>query len=145
MTGLTRWDPFAEIARFQNEVSRLFDDSWMERKEAPARFAPLVDVFENEDGITLSAELAGVKPEEVEVHLEDGRLTISGERKMERDEEKGSYRRVERSYGAFSRSFSLPRDVDLENIRAEHKDGVLEVFLPRRAEARPRKIAVKAH
>lgn len=133
---LTRFDPFAEMTRFHHELARQLDQ--------PRGFAPAVDIFEDTDAIHVKAELPGVKSEDVKIDVENNVLTLRGERKLERRDEKDSYHRVERSYGAFARQFMLPRTVDAEKIEAELKEGVLTVRLPKRAEVKPRQISVKA-
>jgi len=154
MAGLTRWDPFSDIARLHEQVNRIFDerwngwDRWLARANGPtplADFSPPVDVYEDAEGITLTAEIPGVAPEDVEVKVEDDTLTISGKRSLEREDKRDNYHRIERRYGTFLRSFTLPPSVDAERIRAENRHGVLSVFLPRKEEARPRKITVKVH
>ena len=106
MAGLTRWDPFADMARLHDEMNRIFDDRWFARRHALFRsacetaladWAPAVDIYEDAEGITVAAEIPGVAPEDVEVKVEDGTLTISGQRKLEREDKKENYRRVERS------------------------------------------------
>lgn len=134
---LTRFDPFAEITRFQNELARSIG-------EGPKTFAPAVDIFEEKDAFVVKAELAGVKPEEIHVEVENGILTLRGERKLDRDENKEGYHRVERWYGSFSRQFTLPRTVEADKIDAATKDGVLTVRIPKKVENKGQKIAVKA-
>lgn len=147
MAGLTRWDPFADIASLQDQMNRLFDERFdrprRNTEPALARFAPPVDIYEDAEGISISAELPGVEGKDVEVKVEDGTLTLSGQRRLDREEKRENYHRIERSYGTFLRSFSLPPNVDVERIRAENRNGVLTVFLPRREEAKPRKITVQ--
>lgn len=133
---LNRWDPFAEINRLQDQFRRAQDNG--ER----ASFAPAVNIFEDKEGIHLTAEVPGMKPEEVHVDVENRVLTISGERKLEKSEQKDGYHRIERSYGKFTRSFTLPDSVDGEKIVANLKDGVLAVRLPKRAVAQTKKISV---
>lgn len=134
---LTRFDPFAEINRFQNELARSFG-------EGQRTFAPAVDIYEEKDAFVVKAELAGVKPEEIHVDVENGILTLKGERKLDRDETKDGYHRIERWYGTFHRQFTLPRTVDAERIEALTRDGVLTVRIPKRAENKGQKISVKA-
>lgn len=131
---LTRWDPFDEMERL---TGRFFGGGERQRM-----FAPMVDVFESDDSIELRAELPGIKPEEVEVDITDNVLTLSGERKLEHDEEREGYRKIERSYGRFSRSFTLPRNIDQDNIKAEMNHGVLSLTLPKREEQKARRIEV---
>lgn len=134
---LTRFDPFAEINRFQNELARSFG-------EGQRTFAPAVDIYEEKDAFVVKAELAGVKPEEIHVDVENGILTLKGERKLDRDETKDGYHRIERWYGTFHRQFTLPRTVDAERIEALTRDGVLTVRIPKRSENKGQKISVKA-
>lgn len=132
---LTRWDPFDEMDRL---TGRFFRDSSREQRG----FAPSVDIFENDGEIELRAELPGVKSEDVHLDVTDNVLTVSGERKLEHEEEREGYRRIERSYGKFTRSFTLPRNVDQENIRAEMREGILHVTLPKREEQKARRIEI---
>ena len=133
---LTRWDPFAEMSRLQNEISRSVGDP----RRQP--FAPAVDILETKDAILVKAELPGVKSEDVHVNVENNVLTVSGERRLEHEDEKDGYHRVERWYGSFQRSFALPRSVDSETIEAKLDAGVLTVRIPKKAEVQPRRIAV---
>ncbi len=133
---LTRWDPFDEMDRL---TGRFFGerDRRMQRELSPA-----VDVFENDDQIELRVELPGMKPEDIQIDLSDDVLTLCGERKLEHDEEREGYRRIERSYGRVSRSFTLPKNVDQKNIAAEMKEGVLHLTLPKREEQQARRIQI---
>ena len=142
MAMLTRWDPLRELNRMQDEMSRLFDDRLIRQGESLG-WTPAADIYEDEEGLTLRFDLAGVDPKDVDIRFENGVLTLKGERKLEREERKENYHRVELSYGAFNRSFSLPGTVDAEKIRAESKNGVLSVHLPKKAEAKPKSIQVK--
>jgi HSP20 family protein len=141
MALLTRFEPFREMARLQDEMSRMFD----ERRFAgeSVGWTPACDIYEDEEGVTLRFELAGVEPKDVDIRFENGVLTLRGERKLEREDRRENYHRVELSYGTFTRSFSLPASVDAEKIKAEAKNGVLVVTLPKKAEAKPRSIQVK--
>ena len=133
---LAYWDPFADFARVQQ---RLLRQNAVERGWKPA-----VDILEDEAGIHLKADLAGVKPEDIKVNVESGVLTISGERKLEQEDKRDDYHRVERFHGRFSRSFSLPEEVDTENVDAKYDSGVLTVTLTKRPAAKRREISVKA-
>jgi HSP20 family protein len=135
---LTAWDPFAEISRLQDQFLRTGNNQTL------APFKPSVDIFEDESGIHVTAELAGVKPSDIKVKVENNVLTVSGERKLESEEKKRGYHRVERSYGKFSRSFALGEDVNAEAIEARHDNGVLHLTLPRRASTQKREIQVQA-
>ncbi len=149
---LTRWDPFRDLSTLQDRIDRLFGDALM-RFRFPfgesvegGEWLPAVDIVEKEDGIVLKADLPGIDPKDVEVQVENHTLTLRGERRQEKDVKEENYRRVERSYGSFVRSFTLPNTVDTEKIQAEYRNGVLELTLPKRAEAKPKqiKVAVKS-
>jgi HSP20 family protein len=143
MALLTRWDPWRELTRAQDEMARLFDDRMAFRAGESLGWTPAVDIYEDEEGLSLRFDLAGVEPKDVDIRFENGVLTIKGERKMEKEEKKDNYHRVELSYGAFNRSFSLPATVDPDKIRAESKNGVLSIHLPKKAEAKPKTVQVK--
>lgn len=142
MAMMTRWEPFRDLARLQDEMSRLFDERVYRNSESVG-WTPACDIYEDEEGVTLRFELAGVEPKDVDVRFENGVLTLRGERKLEKEEQRDNYHRIERSYGTFTRSFTLPGTLDAERIRAESKNGVLTISLPKRAEAKPRSIQVK--
>ncbi len=142
MALLTRFDPFRDMARLQEEMGRLFD----ERLGTPAEsvgWTPACDIYEDGDEVLVRAALAGVEPKDVEIRFENGVLTLKGERKMEKEERKENYHRLEMAYGSFTRSFALPATVDPEKIRAEAKHGILVIHLPKKAEAKPKSIQVK--
>jgi HSP20 family protein len=131
------WDPFSELSRVQD---RFFGRPALEREYA---FKPAVDIFEDEEGIHVKAELAGLKPEDIKVEVENNVLTISGQRRMENEEKRENYHRVERFYGTFSRSFALSDEVSREEIDAKYENGVLSLRLPKRPAAKKRAIEVK--
>jgi HSP20 family protein len=145
MAMLTRWDPFRDLARLQDEMSRLFEERTPYRTGESMGWTPLADIYEDDDAVTLRFELAGVDPAQVEIRFENGVLTLRGERKLEAEDKKENYHRVELSYGTFTRSFTLPATVDAEKIKAESKHGILTVVLPKRAESKPRSILVKVN
>ncbi len=145
MAMLTRWNPLRELSRAQEEMSRLLDDRFVFRAGESLGWTPATDIYEDEEGLTLKFELAGVEPKDVDIRFENGVLTIKGERNLEKADQKENYHRVELSYGAFNRSFSLPPTVDAEKITAESKTGVLVVHLPKKAEAKPKSIQVKVN
>jgi HSP20 family protein len=138
-----RWDPLRDLARMQEEMSRLFDDRLAKGGGESVGWTPACDIFEDEDGVTLRFDLAGVDPKDVDIRYENGVLTLRGERKLEREENRERYHRIEMSYGTFTRSFSLPGTIDAERIRADSRNGVLSVHLPTRPEAKPKTIQVK--
>jgi HSP20 family protein len=123
-------------------MSRLFDDRLFKGGGESVGWTPAADVFEDEEGLSLRFDLAGVDPKNVDIRFENGVLTVRGERKLQDEDKRENYHRVELAYGTFTRSFSLPGTVDAEKIRAEAKNGLLTVFLPKRAEAKPRAIQV---
>jgi HSP20 family protein len=143
MAMLTRWEqPFRELSRLQEEMGRMFDDR-LYRSGESVGWTPACDIYEDDEALTLRFELAGVEPKDVDIRFENGVLTVRGERKLELEDKRENYHRVERSYGTFTRAFTLPGSVDGEKIKAEAKNGVLQVMLPKRAEAKPRSIQVK--
>jgi HSP20 family protein len=146
MASLNRWDPFRDMLALQLHLNRALDDrltAGPSEETSLSRFAPPVDIFEDAEGVTVSCEVPGVDPKTLDVKVENGTLTIAGERKLERDDKRDGYHRVERAYGSFLRSFALPPTVDAERVKAENRNGVLRVFLPRREESKPRKVSVK--
>lgn len=140
---MTRFEPFKEFARLSDEVSRMLDERQMYRSGESVGWTPPCDIYEDEDGVMLRFDLAGVEAQDVDVRFENGVLTIRGERKLEHPERRDRYHRVELAYGTFTRSFALPGAVDPEKIRAEAKNGLLVIAIPKRAEAKPRSIQVK--
>src|SRR5205823_14841506 len=144
MTILTRWDPFREFSTLQDRMNRLFRDSYGEGQEAltSSTFAPPVDVYEDEHSITLKIEVPGIDEKDIDVRIENNTLTVHGERKFEKEEKEENFRRVERQYGSFTRSFTLPNTVDPEQVNATYNKGVLKVNLAKKAEAKPKQIKV---
>ncbi len=143
MAMLTRWDPWRELSRVQEEMGRILGDERLVWTGESVGWSPNVDIYEDEEGVSLRFELAGVEPKDVDIRFENGVLTLRGERKLEREEKRENYHRVEQSYGTFTRSFSLPGTIDAEKIKAESKNGVLTVHLPKKPEAKPKSIQVK--
>jgi HSP20 family protein len=145
MTVLTRWDPFREFSTLQDRMNRLFQDSFGQGREealTTSSFAPAVDVYEDEHKIALKIEVPGIDEKDIDIRVENNLLTVHGERKFEKEEKEENYRRVERQYGSFTRSFNLPSTVDAENISADYDRGVLKVQLAKKAEAKPKQIKV---
>jgi HSP20 family protein len=145
MTVLTRWDPFREFSTLQDRMNRLFRDSFGEGREdalATSSFAPAVDVYEDEHNVTLKIEVPGIDEKDIDVRIENNTLTVHGERKFEKEEKEENFRRVERQYGSFTRSFTLPSAVDPEQVTANYDKGVLKIKLAKRAEAKPKQIKV---
>lgn len=141
MAFLTRYDPFRDLVRLQDEMGRLFEERVGQGESIG--WTPACDVYEDGEEVVIRASLAGVDPKDVDIRFENGVLTLKGQRKMEKEERKENYHRVETSYGSFTRTFSLPATVDAEKIRAESKHGVLAVHLPKKPEAKPKAIQVK--
>jgi HSP20 family protein len=143
---IVRYDPFRDLRTLQEEVNRLFstnltrafDDEGIGR----GAWAPSVDIYENKDQIVLEAELPGMNQDDFDLSIENNVITLRGERKFEKTEETDNYHRVERSYGAFTRSFTLPQTVSPEGATAEYNNGVLRVTLPKREETKARRIQV---
>ena len=142
--AIIRNDPFRNLFNLQDQLFRTFGATYGEPKQEAmtATWSPLVDVFEDEDGITLKAELPEVEAKDVDIQLDGNTLTIRGERKLENEQKRDSYHRVERTYGAFARSFTLPQQIDAGNITAQSKDGILRIHLPKKAETKPRSIKI---
>ena len=142
LTKFDRWDPFDELTTLRNRMDRLWTRMSTEQEPALATWAPTSDIMETKDEILIKAELPGIDEKEVDVEIENGMLTIKGERKAEQETEEKGYRRIERSYGSFMRTFTLPPNVDAEKIGATFNNGVLEVHLPKKEESKPRAIKV---
>jgi len=148
-TSMTRYSsPFRELDRLQDEVNRVFNGwtrGWDDGEpDNTTVWAPLVDIFENEHEVTLKAELPGVDPKSVDIRLENNVLTLRGERQSEIDREKEQVLRMERPYGMFSRSFSISSVVDDSKINAKFNSGVLTVTLPKKEQAKPKRIEIAA-
>jgi HSP20 family protein len=146
MTLLTRWEPVRELANLQDRMYRMFNDSFSpvtsQESLAPGSFVPPVDVYEDEQGIALKMEVPGVEEKDIDIRLENNLLTVHGERKLESETKEENYHRIERRYGTFTRSFTLPNTVNQEEVKASYAKGVLSIHLGKRAEARPKQIKV---
>src|SRR5437762_8432045 len=146
MTVLTRWEPFREFATLQDRMNRLFRDSYNDAGQdeslTTSRFAPAVDVYEDEHQVTLKIEVPGIEEKDIDVRIENNTLTVHGERKFEKEEKEENYRRVERQYGSFTRTFASPTTVDAEKVQANYDKGVLRIQLAKKAEAKPKQIKV---
>jgi HSP20 family protein len=146
MTVLTRWEPFREFTTLQDRLNRLYRDSVsadaQDQSLATSAFAPPVDVYEDEHNITLKIEVPGIDEKDIDVRIENNTLTVHGERKFEKEEKEENFRRVERQYGSFTRSFTLPTTVDAEKVSANYDKGILKVTLAKKAEAKPKQIKV---
>jgi HSP20 family protein len=142
---LTEFHPFRGVPSLQSQINRLFDGAFDRSSDEGnlTPWAPAVDIFETEHNLIVKADLPDVKPEELDIRVENNILTIRGERKFEKKVNENNYLRVERSYGSFSRSFSLSNTVNTESIQAEYKNGVLTLSIPKREEAKPKQIKVR--
>jgi HSP20 family protein len=144
--NITRYDPWRTMDDWRQEVDRMFHPL-LQRGDDTSRvvggeWAPAVDIKEEDDRYVIRADIPGVKPDDVEVTMENGVLTIRGERKFEETEERENFKRIERSHGIFYRRFSLPDNTDAEAVEASGKDGVIEVIIPKTQEKQPKRIAV---
>ena len=145
MPILTRWDPFRELYSLQSRMSRLFEEQYGGSREdslTAGAFVPPVDIYEDEHSIQLKPEVPGIDEKDLDIKVENNTLTVTGERKFEKEEKEENFHRVERRYGSFSRSFTLPNTVNTEDISAGYDTGVLKIRLGKRAEAKPKQIKV---
>lgn len=144
MNTIMRWQPFRNLSSLQEQVNRLFESNFPSRgsESTLTAWAPAVDVYETENELVIKADLPDVSEKDLDVRVENNMLTIHGERKFEQKVKEENYLRMERSYGSFSRSFSLPNSVNTEAIKAEYKDGVLNITLPKRAESKPKQVKI---
>ena len=144
--AIVRFEPFRDLLTTQREFDRLFKEAFSpmsgETEVSTRSWAPPVDIYETEDAIVLKAELPGIDPKDVEVRVEDNTLYLKGERNYEKEVNEQNYHRIERSYGSFARSFSLPNSIDAEKVKAEYKDGLLTLTMPKREEAKPKTIKI---
>jgi len=149
MSSVTRWDPLRELDDLQQRFSTMFGRAPIkkegDKREAltVAEWAPLVDIIEDDQNYVIKAELPGVKKEDIKVGVQDDVLTVSGHRHYEKEEKDKKFHRIERSYGSFARSFTLPEDSDGEKVSAEFKDGILKVILPKSERVKPKQVEVK--
>ena len=146
MTVITRFQPFREFATLQDRINRVLRESYspagQDESLTTSSFAPAVDVYEDEHNVTLKIEVPGIDEKDIDVRIENNTLTVHGERKIEKEEKEENYRRVERQYGSFTRTFTLPTTVDSEKVSANYDKGVLMIVLPKKAEAKPKQIKV---
>jgi HSP20 family protein len=144
--AIIRWDPFRDLITIREKMNRLFEEAVTSRGEekdlVSSSWSPSVDIFETEKELVLSAEIPGIDEKDIEIKLEDNTLTLKGERKFEKETKEENYHRIERAYGSFYRSFSLPPSIDQDNINAEHENGVLKIVMPKKPELQPRTVKV---
>jgi HSP20 family protein len=145
--AITRWDPFRDVLALQNRMNSLFQDFNRGQSEndalTTAAFVPPVDIYEDEHKIVLKLEVPGMKESDLDIQLENNVLTVKGERKFEKEEKEENFHRIERRYGSFYRSFTIPNTVNPENVKAGYDAGVLRIELEKRAEAKPKQIKVE--
>jgi HSP20 family protein len=148
--AIERWDPFHEMTSFQDRMNCLFANFRMrtplaEEEIAQGKWVPAVDIYETTKAIILKTELPGITKEDIHVEVKDNTLTLKGEKKFSKEVQEESYHRIERSYGAFQRVFTLPGTVQADRVKAQCKDGILEIILPKAEEAKPKQIKVEVN
>lgn len=144
--AIIRWDPFRDLITLREKMNRLFEEAFTSRGEerdlVSSTWTPSVDIYETENALVLNAEVPGIDEGDIEIKIEDNTLTIKGERKFEKETKEENYHRIERAYGSFYRSFTLPHNVDQDRIEAEHENGILKITMPKKPELKPRKVKV---
>ena len=145
--ALIRWDPFREMSSLQERMNRLMSDfrtrsPFGEEEMAQGAWIPAVDIYETKESIVLNVELPGVTKEDIALEVKDSTLTIKGEKKFEENVKEENFHRMERSYGSFTRAFTLPSTVQQDKVKAKFRDGILEIMLPKAEEAKPKQIKV---
>ncbi len=144
--AIIRWDPFRDLITIREKMNPLFEEAVISRGEekdlVSSSWTPTVDIFETENELVLSAEVPGINEKDIEIKIEDNTLTLRGERKFEKETKEENYHRIERAYGSFLRSFSLPLYINQDNIKAEHLNGVLKIIMPKKPELKPRKVKI---
>ena len=144
--AVNRWDPFRDLNSLQERMNRLFEDAnrgWRaDEPSATTSWSPAVDIYETESEIIVQAEVPGMVRKDIELSLENNVLTLKGERRFEKEGKDENYHRIERSYGSFSRAFSIPAMVDEKMIKADYKEGVLAIILPKKEKARAKQINI---
>lgn len=144
--AIIRWDPFRDLMTLRERMNRLFEDAVSGRGEekdlVSSSWSPSVDIYEDENNLVLTAEVPGIEEKDIEIKIEDSTLTLKGERKFEKETKEENFHRIERSYGSFSRSFTLPHYIDQDKIEAEHENGILKITMPKKPELKPRKVKI---
>jgi HSP20 family protein len=144
--AIVRWSPFRDVMGIRDEMDRMFDNFFTrsgERGAFDTPWTPIVDIYETQDSVIIDAELPGMKQSDIEVNVTDNTLTIKGEKKQEKETKEENFYRVERVYGLFSRTFTLPVGVHADKIKATYKDGVLKITLPKAEEVKPKLIPIE--
>ena len=144
MTVVTRWNPYRELNSLQNHMNRLFNAQFGGSDESltTGAFVPPVDVYEDEHGIQLKLEVPGISENDLDIRVENNRLTVSGERRFEQEQKEENFHRVERRYGSFYRAFTVPNTIDPESVKAEYDAGILHLELQKKPESKPKQIKV---
>jgi HSP20 family protein len=143
--AIIRWDPFRDLVTLRDRMNRLFEEAFAGREESEmlkGEWYPAVDIHEKERELILTAELPGVDEKDIDIEVEGNTLTLKGKREIEKETKEEDYHRIERSYGSFYRSFTLPYNVDAGKIKAEHDNGVLRISMPKKPELKPKKVNV---
>ena len=144
--AIIRWDPFRDLITIREKMNHLYEEAVISRGEdkdlVSSSWTPTVDIFETENELVLSAEVPGINEKDIEIKIEDNTLTLRGERKFEKESKEENYHRIERAYGSFFRSFSLPLYINQDTIKAEHLNGVLKIIMPKKPELKPRQVKI---
>lgn len=145
--NLIRWNPWTEVNTLQNRINNIFNESfypteWKDDELGVGGWKPVVDIYDDDQKLVIKAELPGVDKKDIEIDLKDRVLTLKGERTYENEAKEDSYYRKERFYGKFHRAFTLPADYDSEKVKADFKDGVLKIDIPKPEEKKPKKITI---
>jgi HSP20 family protein len=146
---LSVWDPWKDFGSLQDRINSMFEDTIRAHSRTPGEefergaWTPAIDIYETNDSFVVSADLPGLNKEDIQIDLKDNTLTLKGEKKFEEKVSRDEFIRVERAYGSFVRSFTLPQNVEPEKIKAKYKDGVLELTIPKKEEAKPKQIKVE--
>ena len=145
--SVIRWEPFRDLVSTQDRFNQLFNDTFArafgdQHEVSPRSWVPPVDIYETGDSLVLKAELPGINPDDVEIRFEDSTLYLKGERKFEEEINEDNLHRVERTYGTFTRTFTLPNTIDATRVKAEYENGILTLTMPKREEAKPRTIKI---
>ncbi len=145
--SIITWDPFNELEEIQNSINKIFDDSLFKKGKKNRKelgyWEPAIDIIETKDKYKIKAEFPGIPKDDIEINVSDNVLTIKGEKKQEKEEKDANYYRTERVYGLFQRQLVLPPDVDADKIKANYKNGVLEIEIPKGEKAKPKKINIE--
>jgi HSP20 family protein len=145
--AITRWDPFRDLSILQERMNRVFEDAavrgWKsDEPSATTSWSPAVDIYETDSEIMVQAELPGVDRKDIALQLENNVLTLKGDRRFEKETNQENYHRIERSYGGFSRAFTIPTIVDEDKIRADYRDGILKIALPKKEQVKAKQIKI---